>query len=203
MVSDKREGSEKSEDYISLKAWRDTLVASSGEVEKFSSSVIWDLLGTSVASIVIGSLGGLADERLVDADLSAWDNSLAPKANWDAIVDGCKKGIKLEVEYLLKREDKLIYLSNWWFCCTKSLPSGGFLSYTFGFLAFWRLICEYCWGTWGFHQLFQSGCSWSYSWGWTWWIIFYAIPFPVHAWWIKFGILQRNLLDELIGEFVG
>jgi len=47
------------------------LVASGGEVERFSSSIIWDLSGTSVASIVIGSLGGLADERLADADLSA------------------------------------------------------------------------------------------------------------------------------------
>ena len=56
------------------------MVVSGGEVEKFSSSIIWDLLGTSVASIVIGSLGGLADERLADADLSAWDSSSAPKA---------------------------------------------------------------------------------------------------------------------------
>jgi len=67
------------------------LVASSGEVEKFSSSVIWDLSGTSVASIVIGSLGGLADERLADADLNAWDSSSAPKVDWDTIIDGCRK----------------------------------------------------------------------------------------------------------------
>ena len=108
VVSDKRKGSEKSEDCIRLKAWGDTLVASGGEVERFSSSIIWDLSGTSVASIVIGSLGGLADKRLADADLSAWDSCLAPKVDWDAIVDDCKKGIELEVEYHLKREDKLI-----------------------------------------------------------------------------------------------
>ena len=53
------------------------MVTLGGEVERFSSSVIWDLSGTSVASIVIGSLGGLADERLADADLSAWNSSLA------------------------------------------------------------------------------------------------------------------------------
>ena len=71
MVSDKRKGSEKSEDCIRLKASGDTLVLLGGEVERFSSSIAWDLLGTSVASIVIGSLGGLADERLADANLSA------------------------------------------------------------------------------------------------------------------------------------
>ena len=51
--------------------WEDTLVTLGGEVERFSSSVIWGLSETSVTLIVIGSLGGLADERLVDADLSA------------------------------------------------------------------------------------------------------------------------------------
>ena len=88
------------------------MVVAGGEVERFSSSIVWDLSGTSIVLIVIGCLGGLANERLADADLSAWDNSSAPKANWDAIVDGCKKGIELEVKYHLKREDKLIYLSN-------------------------------------------------------------------------------------------
>ena len=57
------------------------MVVSGGEVERFSSSVVWDLSGTSIASIIIDSLGGLADERLVDADLSAWDSSSAPKAD--------------------------------------------------------------------------------------------------------------------------
>ena len=47
------------------------MVVLGGEVERFSSSAIWDLSGTSVALIVIGSLGGLVDKRLVDADLSA------------------------------------------------------------------------------------------------------------------------------------
>ena len=57
------------------------MVVSGGEVERFSSSVVWDLLRTLVASIVIGSLEGLADERLADPDLSAWDSSSAPKAD--------------------------------------------------------------------------------------------------------------------------
>ena len=52
------------------------MVVSGGEVERFSSSVIWDLSGTLVALIVISSLGGLADEILADADLSAWNSSL-------------------------------------------------------------------------------------------------------------------------------
>ena len=47
------------------------MVASGGEVERFSSSTILGLLEASVISIVIGSLGGLADERLVDADSNA------------------------------------------------------------------------------------------------------------------------------------
>ena len=47
------------------------MVALGGEVERFSSSIVWDLSGTSVASIVIGFLGGLADDRLADTDLSA------------------------------------------------------------------------------------------------------------------------------------
>ena len=55
------------------------MVASGGEVKRLSSSAVLGLLEASVISIVIGSLGGLADERLVDADSSAWDNNSAPK----------------------------------------------------------------------------------------------------------------------------
>ena len=86
------------------------MVASGGEVERFSSSAILGLSEASVISIVIGSLGGLADERLIDNDSNAWDNNSAPMADCDAIVDGCKKGIEFEVGYHLKREDKLSYL---------------------------------------------------------------------------------------------
>jgi len=57
------------------------LVASGGEVERFSSSAILGMSEASVISIVIDSLGGLADERLVDADSNAWDNNLAPKVD--------------------------------------------------------------------------------------------------------------------------
>ena len=57
------------------------MVASGGEVERFSSSAILGLSEASVISIVIGSLGGLADERLVDVDSNAWDSNSAPKAD--------------------------------------------------------------------------------------------------------------------------
>ena len=48
-----------------------TFVASGGEVERFSSSAILGLLEASIILVVIGSLGGLADERMVDADSHA------------------------------------------------------------------------------------------------------------------------------------
>ena len=57
------------------------MVASGGEVERFLSSAILDLSEVSVILVVIGSFGGLADERLVDTDSNAWDNNLAPKAD--------------------------------------------------------------------------------------------------------------------------
>ena len=57
------------------------MVASRGEVERFSSSTVLGLSEASVVSIMIGFLGGLADERLVDADSNAWDNNSAPKAD--------------------------------------------------------------------------------------------------------------------------
>ena len=47
------------------------MVALGGEVERFSSSAILGLSEALVISIVIGSLGGLADEMLVDADSNA------------------------------------------------------------------------------------------------------------------------------------
>ena len=47
------------------------MVALGGEVERFLSSAILGLSEASVISVIIGSLGGLADERLVDADSNA------------------------------------------------------------------------------------------------------------------------------------
>ena len=47
------------------------MVASGGEVERFSSSAILDLSEALVILIVINSLGRLANERLVDADSNA------------------------------------------------------------------------------------------------------------------------------------
>ena len=57
------------------------MVASGGEVGRFSSSTILGLSEASVILIVIGSLGELADERLIDADSNAWDNNSAPKVD--------------------------------------------------------------------------------------------------------------------------
>ena len=47
------------------------MVALGGEVERFLSSAVLGLLEASVILVVIGSFGGLADERLVDADSNA------------------------------------------------------------------------------------------------------------------------------------
>ena len=47
------------------------MVASGGEVGGFSSSAILGLSEASIILIVIDSLGGLANERLVDADSNA------------------------------------------------------------------------------------------------------------------------------------
>ena len=57
------------------------MVALAGEVEMFLSSAVLGLSEASVISIEVGSLGGLADERLVDADSSAWDNNSVLKAD--------------------------------------------------------------------------------------------------------------------------
>ena len=65
------------------------------EVEGFLSSAV---LGALVGSTEIGSSWGSANEGLVDAELNAWDNSSAPRANWDAMVDNSKER-GLEVEY--------------------------------------------------------------------------------------------------------
>ena len=57
------------------------MVVSGGEVKMFSSYVVLGLSEASIISVVIGSLGGLADGRLVGANLNAWDNNSAPKAD--------------------------------------------------------------------------------------------------------------------------
>ena len=66
------------------------MAASEGEVEGFST-----ILEASVVSIVIGSFGRSADEGLVGADPNAWDNSSAPRADWEAIVDNYEKRIRI------------------------------------------------------------------------------------------------------------
>jgi len=71
-------------------------LATSGiEVESFSSSIVLEAL---IGSTEISSSWGSADEGLVDAELNAWDNSSAPRADWDAMVDNYEER-GLEVEY--------------------------------------------------------------------------------------------------------
>jgi len=64
------------------------LAASEGELEGFST-----ILEALVVSIVIGSFGRSANEGLVGADSNAWDNSLAPRVDWDAMVDNYEERI--------------------------------------------------------------------------------------------------------------
>jgi len=71
------------------------LATSRIEVKGFSSSVV---LEASVGSTEIGSCWESANGHLIDAELNAWDNSSAPRTNWDAMVDNCEER-GLEVEY--------------------------------------------------------------------------------------------------------
>ena len=64
-------------------------MATSGiEVEGFLSSVV---LEVCVGSTEISSSWGSANEGLVDVELNAWDNSSAPRTDWDAMVDNCEE----------------------------------------------------------------------------------------------------------------
>ena len=73
-------------------------MATSGiEVEGLSSSAV---LEASVGSTEIGSSWGSVDEGLADVELNAWDNSSAPRANWDAMVDNYEeRGFKVECHF--------------------------------------------------------------------------------------------------------
>ena len=69
-------------------------------MEGLTSSAILEM---SDVSIEIGSFGGSADEGLVDDDLNTWDNSSAPRAGWDTMLDNYE-GTKLAVEYHFEKE---------------------------------------------------------------------------------------------------
>ena len=58
------------------------------EMGGLTSSAIFE---ASVVSTKIGSSWGSVDEGLVGAKLNAWDNSSAPRTNWDAMVDNCER----------------------------------------------------------------------------------------------------------------
>ena len=50
---------------------------------RLTSSAVFEAF---VVSTKIGSSQGSADESLVDAESNAWDNSSAPRTDWDAMV---------------------------------------------------------------------------------------------------------------------
>ena len=77
-----------------------TLATSGGEMEIFTSPAI---LEVSVISTEINSFWGSADEGSIGAESNAWDNSSAPKTDWDAMVDNCEKR-GLEVEHQLEKD---------------------------------------------------------------------------------------------------
>ena len=73
-------------------------------MEELSSSIV---LGASVGSTEIGFFWGSANEGSVGAKSNAWDNSSAPRADWDAMFDNYEE-TGLEVEYHF--EEKMNYL---------------------------------------------------------------------------------------------
>ena len=62
------------------------------------------MLETLVLSTIIGSLGGIANETLVDTDSSAWDSTLAPRTDWDTILDGYKRGLDHTLNINVRKE---------------------------------------------------------------------------------------------------
>ena len=62
-----------------------------------TSSTIFE---ASVVSTKIVSSWGSVDEGLVDAESNAWDNSSAPRTDWDAMVDNCEeRGSEIEYHF--------------------------------------------------------------------------------------------------------
>ena len=62
----------------------------------------------SILSTKIGSSWGSVDEGLVNVELNTWDNSSAPRTDWDAMVDNCE-GRGSAIEYHFGKE--MNYLS--------------------------------------------------------------------------------------------
>ena len=78
-------------------------------MEGFSFSTV---LEASVVSIVIGSIGRSVDEGLVGANPNGWDNSSAPRADWDAMVDNYEERIRIRNWISFWEEGELFYLSS-------------------------------------------------------------------------------------------
>ena len=82
-------------DWVNQEVKENALASSGGEMEGLTSSIV---LEASVISTKIGSFWGSADEGSVGAKSNAWDNSSAPRADWDAMFDNYEER-GLEVEY--------------------------------------------------------------------------------------------------------
>ena len=93
-------GQIKGENWIKIKNLKkNTLATSRGEMEGLTSSAA---LEASVVSTEIGSFWGTADEGFVGAELNVWDNSSAPRADWDTMVENYEE-TRLEVEYQFEK----------------------------------------------------------------------------------------------------
>ena len=139
----------------------------------------------------IGSLWESTDEGSDGARPSAWDSNSALRADWDVMLDNCKKGDQ-KLNISLERV-WIVYLSSWWSRSTKSFPSNGFLSCPLDRLVLWRFVCHNHGGNMSFHQFLQWRCDRPYSWDWAWWLIIYRMPFPIQTWRIELSIMKGSV----------
>ena len=70
------------------------------EMGGLTSSAIFE---APIVSTKIDSSWGSVNEGLVDAKPNAWDNSSAPRTDWDVMVDNCK-GRGSAIEYHFGKE---------------------------------------------------------------------------------------------------
>ena len=82
----------KDEKINKIKSFEKNTSAASGVKWENSHLTSSAVLEASVVSTRVGSSWGSINEGLVEAESNAWDNSSAPRVDWDAMVDNCKKG---------------------------------------------------------------------------------------------------------------